>query len=310
MTRWPGNGVSWPAVTPGPRENNSDFPALEEGAGSLYYASLKEMGIREESEGAGPPWKPAPARPALAGREVHVWRIELDRAPARVEDLSHVLSPDEEHRAARFYFQKDRDHYTVARASLRLILALYLEKDPKELTFSYSPYGKPSLASRDPDKDLRFNLSHSGHLALAGVTFGLDIGIDVERVREDFASEEIAQRFFSAREVACLRSLPEGGRAQAFFHCWTRKEAYIKARGEGLSMPLDKFDVAFAPGEAPALLGTRIDPREVERWSILDIAIDPGYAAALAVEGHGLHMEYWEQGPVAGGQEPRRETDS
>lgn len=238
-------------------------------------------------------WEVAPADLALAANALHVWRIELDRAPEQIEKLSKLLSPDERERAARFYFEKDRAHYTVARASLRLILARYLDAKPRELEFSYSSHGKPSLISRAGRDYLRFNLSHSGHLALVGLARGRDIGIDIERVREDFAGEEIAERFFSAREVACFRSMPEDLRASSFFDCWTRKEAYIKARGEGLSMPLDKFDVAFAPGEAPALLDTRIDPREVERWSLYAIEIDAGYRAAVVVEGRDLLLEFF-----------------
>ena len=254
------------------------------------------METPKEPEITAPEWKTAPPGLALGSGAVHIWRVELARAPGRVEELSKILSPDEEKRAARFHFQKDREHYTVARASLRLILARYRDMRPGDFRFSYSAYGKPSLISSGAADDLRFNLSHSGHLALVGLTFGRDIGIDIERVREDFAGKEIAERFFSSREVACLLSLPEDGQVQAFFNCWTRKEAYIKARGEGLSMPLDKFDVAFAPGEAAALLDTRIDPREVDRWSLHDLAIDAGFAAALAVEGQHPQLEFWSLG--------------
>jgi len=250
---------------------------------------VKERGPEEIAAA----WEIAPPDLALAESAAHVWRVELARAPGRVEALAKLLSPDEKERAARFYFQKDRDHYTVARGSLRLILARYLDAKPNELEFSYTRYGKPSLVSRGREEGLSFNLSHSGKLALVGLARGRDIGIDIELIREDFAGEQIAERFFSAREVACFRSIPEDRRAQSFFSCWTRKEAYIKARGEGLSMPLDKFDVAFAPGEAAALLDTRIDPREVERWSLHDIGIDAGYAAALAVEGRDLRLDFF-----------------
>jgi 4'-phosphopantetheinyl transferase len=252
-----------------------------------------ETQTRKEPEDTEPEWEAAPPGLALGGRAVHVWRIDLALEPRRLEALSKRLSPDEQERAARFYFQKDRDHYTAARGSLRLILARYLDVEPRDLGFSYSAYGKPSVISPGIEAGLRFNLSHSGHLALVGVAHGRDIGIDIERVREDFAGEKIAERFFSEREVACLRSVPRDRQAQAFFSCWTRKEAYIKARGEGLSMPLDKFDVAFAPGEAPALLGTRIDPGEVGRWSLHDLRIDEGFAAALAVEGHDVRLDFW-----------------
>jgi 4'-phosphopantetheinyl transferase len=202
------------------------------------------------------------------------------------------LSEDEGARAARFYFQKDREHFIVARGLLRSILGRYLDSEPSTLRFSYSNYGKPALVGAE-EAALRFNLSHSGGLALLAVTRGREIGVDLERVRPDFVDDQIAERFFSPREVARLRALPPGVQLEAFFTCWTRKESYIKAHGEGLSLPLDGFDVTLTPGEPAALLSTRGDLREAALWSLRALHPWPGYVAALAVEGHDWQLKTW-----------------
>ena len=168
---------------------------------------------------------------------------------------------------------------------LRTILGHYLKMRPGQLRFRYSYYGKPYLAEEDNREDLRFNLSHSGDLVLIAVTRGRDVGVNIERIRQDVLDEGIAERFFSQLEVATLRSLPADLQAGAFFNCWTRKEAYIKARGEGLSLPLDKFDVSLAPGEPARLLETRIGSEETSDWSMQELAVGAGYAAALVVKG-------------------------
>jgi 4'-phosphopantetheinyl transferase len=129
------------------------------------------------------------------------------------------------------------------------------------------------------------------------------VGIDLEYIRSDLAVEQIAERFFSRREIATLRALPIDLRTYAFFLCWTRKEAYIKARGEGLSLPLDQFDVSLIPGEPAALLNTQRDLYEVSRWSLQELTPAPGYAAALAVEGHGWHLACWQWPDLGFGKE-------
>jgi 4'-phosphopantetheinyl transferase len=215
--------------------------------------------------------------------EVHVWRAILDQPQSRVSSFFRTLAQDEKERAARFYFQKDREHFIVARGVLRAILSSYLKADPDELRFGYSSYGKPFVVS-DNCGDLRFNLSHSHGLALFAVACGRELGIDVERMRTEVIEQQIAERFFSPCEVAALRALPACRQVEAFFNCWTRKEAYIKARGEGLSLPLDKFDVSLAPSEPAVLLQALFDAREVSRWSMIDLAPGAGFKAALVVE--------------------------
>jgi 4'-phosphopantetheinyl transferase len=237
-------------------------------------------------------WRVPPPELRLSSAEVHVWRAALDPAASCVERLQHTLSVDELQRAARFHFPRDRRRFIVARGALRNILGRYTGVPPSELRFRYSAYGKPTLA--DIEDGLRFNISHSHEVALFAVTRGREVGVDLEYLRMDVACEEIAEHFFSARERASLRALPMEVKHQAFFNCWTRKEAYIKAHGEGLSLPLDQFDVSLAPGEPAALLATRHDHRDVWRWSLQALMPGPGYAAAVVVEGQGWHITCWQ----------------
>jgi 4'-phosphopantetheinyl transferase len=229
-----------------------------------------------------------PASLSLTGDEVHVWRLDLDRPAA---PLFELLQPDEVARANRFHFEKDRRHFVVARGFLRQLLGWYLQASPKRLDFAYGTWGKPSLAGEFRESQLRFNMSHSHGVALYAVTEGRELGVDVEQVRADFASDDIARRFFSSHEVGVLCELPENDRVAAFFRCWTRKEAYIKATGRGMSQPLDCFDVTLGSGDDVALL--RNEDGSHERWRLVDIAVGAGYAGALAVEKPVSDIRYW-----------------
>jgi len=239
-------------------------------------------------------WCPSPAMLTLSSAEVHVWQACLNPAASYVEDLQRALSADELQRAARFHFPRDRRRYTVARGVLRDILGRYLGRPPSELLFRYSAYGKPALADDFDVAGVRFNVSHSHEMGLFAVTCGREVGVDIEYLGREIRGEEIAEHFFSAQERANLRALPAEMKHRAFFNCWTRKEAYIKAHGEGLSLPLDQFDVSLAPGEPAALLATRSDPREALRWSLQALTPGPGYVAALAVEGQGWQLTCWQ----------------
>jgi 4'-phosphopantetheinyl transferase len=244
-------------------------------------------------------WPPAPTDLTLDSHDVHVWRIPLGLPDSQVEILRRTLAPDELSRASRFHFEKDRRHYILARGALRRVLGRYLDVDPGQLGFSYTDYGKPALIASSQPKTLNFNLSHSHQLALIAVTGRGQLGVDVEHVRPVPDLEDLAQRFFSAQEYAALQALPEEEKLRGFFYCWTRKEAYIKARGEGLSVPLNQFDVSLTPGEASRLLSVRGDPQEAARWSLLDLIPAPGYVAALAVERYDgrLYQWGWPEGP-------------
>ena len=215
-----------------------------------------------------------------------------------MQRLWYTLAADERQRAERYIFQKDRTHFVVARGLLRVLLGCYLRQEPLHLRFIYGPHGKPALATDTGGVALRFNVSHSHGLALYAITRGREVGVDAERIRPAVVQEKVAERFFSPREVAVLRALPTPLQARAFFACWTRKEAYIKATGDGLTLPLDQFDVSLAPGEPAALLRTAWDPKEAAHWALQDLAPAPGYRAAVAVAGHAWRLTCWDE-PVA-----------
>jgi 4'-phosphopantetheinyl transferase len=224
----------------------------------------------------------------LSADNIHVWLAKLDDYSA--DGLKPLLAEDELNRAARFHFEKDRNHFVVARAWLRKLLAAYLGISPGDLRFSYAEKGKPTL-EESQRSSLSFNLAHSGGMAIYAFSRNRELGVDLEFIREDLADEKIAERFFSEREINDLRSLPAEQRQRAFFDCWTRKEAYIKARGEGLSMPLDEFDVAFLPGSTAALLRNHKNPEEVNRWMMRAVEVPEGYVAALVASGRDWQLK-------------------
>jgi 4'-phosphopantetheinyl transferase len=228
-------------------------------------------------------WDLPPKTAALQHDEVHVWLADLNHLRFRPRDVDRILSHEERERAARFYLQRDRNHFTAGRAVLRSILARYLNIDPSRVQFSRGPHGKPVLTTDGGGDALCFNLSHSSDVALCAVARGRDVGVDVERVRADINVDLIAERFFSEREIAALRLLPPENKQKAFFTCWVRKEAYLKAKGDGLAMGLDGFSVSFLPGEPAALLDVPGHPEEALAWSLRELDFDPSYAAALAV---------------------------
>ena len=237
-------------------------------------------------------WLPSPPDLRPGRDEVHVWRAALDRDDSEVERLWAALTPDERERAQRFHFDRDRRRFVVARGVLREILGHSLALAPALIRFAYNEYGKPSL--REDADGLRFNASHSAGAALYACTSGREVGVDIELLRDDFASFEVAERFFSPAEVRSLGSLPAHLRTQGFFNCWTRKEAYIKALGKGLSHPLDSFCVSLAPGEPARLISTDKDPLEAACWSIVDLKPYRGYAAALAIWGSAPEIQCWD----------------
>jgi 4'-phosphopantetheinyl transferase len=230
-----------------------------------------------------------PTRLTLGVHEVHVWRALLELDPQEFDRLQVTLSPDELARAARFHFSRDRQHFIAARGILRDILSRYVRRSAAELDFSYSSFGKPKLATDCSATGLRFNLSHSDRIALYGVALEREVGIDVERIEPKFAEDGIAEKFFSRNEFTKLRSLPTSARLQGFFNCWTRKEAYVKARGAGLYIPLESFEVSLAPDEQAAFLS-----KGESGWSLRALTLDPDYAAAIAVEGNDWELRLWQ----------------
>jgi len=219
---------------------------------------------------------------------IHIWHASVDRPDADLSYLESLLSPDEKTRAERFHFSPDKNRYVAARGLLRELLGAYLEQAPATLQFSYAQYGKPSLASENKSSGLCFNVSHSGNLVLYAIAKERNLGIDVEQMRADAAGDEIAQRYFSAREVSDLRSLPPEQKLEGFFNCWTRKEAYLKATGMGLQIALDSFVVSLAPGEAAQFLSG------VEtKWQIAAHRPAEGYAAAVVYDGAPAALQYF-----------------
>jgi 4'-phosphopantetheinyl transferase len=229
-------------------------------------------------------WISPPDALNLEPDQVDIWRVFLGREADLVKVTESTLSVDESERADRFHFAADRHRFVVAHVALRNILSRYLNCKPEDLSFSVNQYGKPSLS----DHKLEFNLTHSGDLALIAVTLERKVGVDVERIRSDMELESIASRYFSQGEVSEFLTLHPEQRVAGFFTCWTRKEAYIKAQGVGLSLPLESFDVSLIPNESAILRATRPDPQEAARWALLSLDVASGYASAVAVEGAAL----------------------
>jgi 4'-phosphopantetheinyl transferase len=229
---------------------------------------------------------PVGSRPArLAGGEAEVWSASLERPARTLEALASLLAPDERARAARFHFERDRNRYVVGRALLRVILGRHLQTEAATVSFRYDRHGKPRLDSPWQASGLEFNVSHSGSVALFAIARDRRVGVDVELVRPLDDAPGLAESAFSAAEVAALRALPPGRFLDGFFACWTRKEAFVKARGEGLSLALDAFDVSVDPESEAELIATRFDPEEAGRWTLRSLDPGPGLAGAVAVEG-------------------------
>jgi 4'-phosphopantetheinyl transferase len=239
-------------------------------------------------------WKRPRDKWLLPRDEVHVWRARLDWPPEYVSRLEQTLSPDERERADRFYFPADQMRYLIGRALSRILLGYCLGIAAGGVRFEYNAKGKPGLATNLSQTSLNFNVSHSGDFVLVALAYGCSLGIDIERIRAYIDVDAIAERFFSVSERLSLAALPASMRHEAFFACWTRKEAYIKAHGDGLNLALDEFDVAFLPGQVPRLVETRHDPAAARRWALRDLEAGPNYRAALAVEGADRRLKSWD----------------
>ena len=230
----------------------------------------------------------------LEATDLHVWSALLDQPEVIVRRLRETLSPDEQVRAARYHFERDRRRFIIARGVLRSISGVYLNTPPNELAFEYGVRGKPALSPVPDGKPLCFNMSHSHELALYVFARHSRLGVDVEYALRDVNdADQLAERFFSANENAAYRALPAGEKRTAFFRCWTRKEAYIKAIGEGLSQPLNRFDVSLALGQPPAILNIDGDPWAAQRWSIFHLEPETDYVGAIAIEGHSWQLTCW-----------------
>lgn len=225
----------------------------------------------------------------LADDEVHVWQLSLHRPEEALGSLLELLDADEKSRASRFKFPAPRHQFVASHAFLRTVLGRYLQTDPRDISFRTSTQGKPELTAGD----LQFNLSHTEGAAVIAIARRRTVGVDVERVRHNLEPQELANRFFSRQEAEWLRAQPDSQRIFSFFACWTAKEAYIKACGGGLSIPLAGFSVIPHSGQAELKLDiygleNHGKPEDSERWSIWQLDLGAGLCSALAVEGHNL----------------------
>ncbi|HEX4487757.1 MAG TPA: 4'-phosphopantetheinyl transferase superfamily protein [Terriglobales bacterium] len=219
---------------------------------------------------------PATVDALRATGDVHLWTVALDGEALRQEEYWQTLAEDERKRAERFHFVRDRERYVRARGRLRSLLGEYLSQDPANVQFSYGPQDKPAV-----EGGLQFNLAHSGSYALYAFSFGKRVGMDIEQLRPMDDAEALAQRFFSPEECRDLISLPADQRNAAFFACWTRKEAFVKAVGGGLALPLKSFRVSLLPGEEVCLLKND----NGGKWTLFDVHPAAGYRGAVVVEG-------------------------
>ncbi len=238
-------------------------------------------------------WTRPSGSSALKTNEVHVWKASLDVAPSRLDTFRHALSPEEYSRSQTYRFPDDRRHFVVARGLLRTILARYLRADPKELCFAISETGKPEL---HPDlyAETRFSLSRCGEYALIAVTRDCDVGVDIEQLSTEYPVDSVAELFFSDQERHRFRSLPECLRSRAFFACWCRKEAMVKALGYGLPLGLDRLEAPIALAGPTRLLSKRAWAVKTQRWSIIDLAVGDEYAGAVAVKMPRAILRCWD----------------
>ncbi len=224
--------------------------------------------------------------PPLSSQDVFVWCVDLDRPAAVVEQLAGCLSSDERRRSQRFMREADRRRFLVSHAALRSILGIYLDVPGGDVEIALSPTGKPELASHLAQNGLQFNLSHSEEIALVAVSFNREVGIDVERIRPLGEMESIVERDFAAAERDAWLGLPDDQRIAAFFRCWTRKEAYLKARGVGLSLGLDQFEVSFSSDESVGIVRD-VDANDAARqWRFYDVSPRENYLAACVTRPH------------------------
>jgi 4'-phosphopantetheinyl transferase len=241
-----------------------------------------------------PEWRKPPDDLTLEANEAHIWRIRLEAERPVISESLKLLSVDEKVRAERSHFQKDRDRFVLARAAVRKILGSYLDVLPAQIRFSYSRFRKPALDQEKYGNLLRFNLTHSREVALLAVTRENEVGVDIEYIDGQFPFAKIAPDCFSPAELAALNSVSSAERASAFFSGWTRKEAFIKAVGDGLSYPLKEFTVSLDPCEVNDHLISN-DPDGIRHWTLISLAPGPGYAGALAAKGpiDSVHCFEW-----------------
>jgi 4'-phosphopantetheinyl transferase len=234
----------------------------------------------------------------LGQAEMHLWVVPLTVSAEKSSYFKSILSLDEQERAGGFRKIGDAQRYIAARGSLRSLLGAYLTIEPDRLQFAYDAFGKPRLAGEKPLTSMKFSVSHSEDLALLGFARGHKNGVDVEHIRPDIDVEDLAARYFSPSEFQKLRALPADQKREAFYCGWTRKEAYLKGRGEGLSFPLNRVEVSLTPGEPAMILKASGDRGVSRRWIVQHLSPAPGYIGAAAVEGRDIAFKCFRYEPV------------
>lgn len=230
----------------------------------------------------------------LRADEIHTWFAYLEKPPRLFQELAKTLSSEEQKRASRYRFDKDKNHFILSHGILRTLLGRYMSKRPDQLQFVCGDKGKPILRDGFGQQKIHFNLSRSGRMALYSFARGHEIGVDIENIRNISDMELIVEHSFSEREKAEFFALPENEKKAAFFNCWTQKEACLKAIGAGLSDPLDKFEVSLNPGEPAKLLGIKGNSREASQWSVFGLSPSPDYVAAIAIQNRRFKMKLWQ----------------
>lgn len=239
------------------------------------------------------PWPKPIEQPQLATEAAHVWCLPLDVPESFLTELWTLLSEDERQRAARFLFDKHRRRFVACRGQVRKILSSYLGSPAEQIRFRYESMGKPALDSPWSDSGVRFNVSHSHEMALCALALGRELGVDVEHIREPSDFDGLAERFFAKSEVGALRALPQEERLAAFFNCWTRKEALLKAAGTGLSFPLDRVVVTLAPDEPARVVAYGDDSSAALKWWLGTLKPAEGYVGAIALSDCVPQLNCW-----------------
>ena len=226
----------------------------------------------------------------ISANNVHIWSVNLKLLPSQIEELSTILSSDEIERANRFYFERDKNRFIIARGTLRKILSRYLNIEPKKLQLTYSARGKPYLENTS----ILFNLSHSQDLALYAITKVNLIGIDLEYIRPMNDAESLAKRFFSSQEYNFISQLPPQKQQETFFKLWTCKEAYLKATGDGLTGGLEKVEICLTPEKPVEFFSINGDIEEASHWYLYQFIPQANYIAAVAVAGKNKNLSFWQ----------------
>jgi 4'-phosphopantetheinyl transferase len=243
-------------------------------------------------------WENRSAFPLLHEREIHLWLASAVQINA--EPLKKYLNKNEQARAQRYFCKEDKTRSIISRGILRSLLANYLNEEPQDIEFIYpcvcgnsdclTSRRKPELANKS---EIQFNVSHSGDLITYAFTKNARIGVDIEQHSDKTDIKNISESFFNPSEAKALRALPSDIQRDAFCQCWTRKEAYMKAHGSGLSHGLDKFEISVSPFEQPRLLEDILYPEEVSRWNLIDFKPSPNYSGALAIDASDFRLKYF-----------------